>query len=73
MFEDLVSDVADDLDFDEKPQMPRWLKKILAWVIVVLISLIIGGIGGWFLHAHFTKDEVTASYISGKLADADES
>lgn len=72
MFEDLVSDVADDLDFDEKPQMPRWLKKILAWVIIVLISLIVGGIGGWFLHAHFTKDEVTASYISGKLADADE-
>lgn len=72
MIEDYISDVADELDLDEKPHMPRWIKKKLVLVIVVVISLIIGGIGGWFLHAYFTKDEVTVSYVSGKLADADE-
>lgn len=74
MIEDLVSDVADELDLDEKPHMPRWVRKKLIWVIVIIISLIVGGIGGWKLHAFLfpNKDEVTVSYVSGKLADADE-
>lgn len=72
MIEDLVSDVADELELDEKPHIPRWVKKKLKWIIICIIFFIGGGIGGWFLHAHFTKDEVTVSYVSGKLADADE-
>lgn len=74
MIKDFVSDVADELDLDEKPRMPRYVKKILKPIIIGVALLVIGGFFGWKLHAFlFTdKDEVTVSYVSGKLADADE-
>lgn len=74
MIEDLVSDVADELDLDEKPRMPRWVKNKLKWIIICILFFIGGVIGGWKLHAFLfsNKDEVTVSYVSGKLADADE-
>lgn len=48
----------------------RELKK---WVIVVLVSVLIGGMCGWKFHSYLTKEEpISTNYITAKLQDASE-
>lgn len=69
--EDIVD--ADDIDDITKTvkNKKQKLLKILIPIIIALVLIIIGGIAGWKLHAHFTKKEpVDVDYLSGKLIDA---
>lgn len=48
-------------------------RKVITWIVVILVSTIIGGISGWKIHAHFTKeDPIPVDYITAKLEDASE-
>lgn len=39
--------------------MPPIMRKIIKWIIVILVSALIGGVCGWRIHAYFTKKEDT--------------
>lgn len=48
-------------------------RKVMTWLIVILVSAIIGGICGWKIHVFFTKDDsAPVDYITAKLEDASE-
>lgn len=59
--------------FDTMRQTSIIRKKVIMWVVVILVSAIIGAIFGWRLHVYFTKEEsVSLNYITAKLEDASE-
>jgi len=53
--------------------MPAYKKKIIKWMIVIIVSALIGGICGWRIHAFLNREEpVDTNYITAKLEDASE-
>ena len=40
--------------------------------IIVIISLVLGGIGGWKLNDFINKEEISTDYLTAKLEDASE-
>lgn len=47
-------------------------KDIKKLAIIVIISILLGGIGGWKLNSFINKDEISTDYLSAKLEDASE-
>lgn len=58
---------------DSVKHMSTVQRKVTKWIIVILVSALVGGISGWKIHAYFTKeDSIPVSYITAKLEDAAE-
>lgn len=69
-FEDV--DELDDV-VDRVKRMSPIKRKVIKWSMVILISVLIGAICGWQIHAYFTKDDpISINYITAKLQDASE-
>nr|WP_296955009.1 DUF4230 domain-containing protein [uncultured Mediterraneibacter sp.] len=63
----------DDSDIAERvTEMPVYVKRIIKYTIIVVISLLIGGICGWRLNNYLNKEEISTDYISAKLEDVSE-
>ena len=49
----------DDSDIAERvTEMPVYVKRIIKYTIIVVISLLIGGICGWRLNNYLNKEEI---------------
>lgn len=65
-------DECDDV-VDNIKHMSSIKRKLIKWSIVILVSILIGGVCGWRIHAYFTKeDSLPTNYITAKLQDAAE-
>lgn len=65
-------DECDDV-VDNIKHMSSIKRKVIKWSIVILVSILIGGVCGWRIHAYFTKeDSLPTNYITAKLQDAAE-
>ena len=47
-------------------------RKMKIRCIIVIISLVLGGIGGWKLNDFINKEEISTDYLTAKLEDASE-
>lgn len=66
-----ISDCDDVVD--NIKHMSSIKRKVIKWGIVILVSILIGGVCGWRIHAYFTKeDSLPINYITAKLQDAAE-
>lgn len=75
--EKLNNELEEVEDFDDVvdniKHMSHIKRKVIMWMVVILVSVIIGGISGWKIHAYFTKeDPIPVDYITAKLEDASE-
>lgn len=65
-------DECDDV-VDNIKHMSSIKRKVIKWSIVIFVSILIGGVCGWRIHAYFTKeDSLPTNYITAKLQDAAE-
>lgn len=65
----------DDFDnvVDNIKHMSPIKRKVMKWIVVILVSALIGGVCGWRIHGYFTKeDSLSTNYITDKLQDAAE-
>ena len=63
----------DDVVDNSKYISPIIKRKVMKWIVVILVSALIGGTCGWKIHAYFTKeDSMPVDYITAKLEDASE-
>lgn len=47
--------------------------KVKIWAVIMLVSMMIGGVFGWRIHAYLTKEEpISTDYITAKLEEASE-
>lgn len=75
--EKLNNELEEVEDFDDVvdniKHMSHIKRKVIMWMVVILVSVIIGGISGWKIHAYLTKeDPIPVDYITAKLEDASE-
>ena len=75
--EKLNNELEEVEDFDDVvdniKHMSHIKRKVIMWMVVILVSVIIGGISGWKIHAYLTKeDPIPVNYITAKLEDASE-
>lgn len=73
----LRNELEDIEDFDDVvdniKHMSPIKRKMMAWIAVILVSALIGGMCGWKIHAYFTReDPIDTAYITAKLEDASE-
>lgn len=52
--------------------MGKIRNKVMKWIVIILVSALIGGVCGWRIHGYFTKDPLPTNYITAKLQDAAE-
>lgn len=58
---------------DNTKHMSPIKRKVMMWIVVILVSALVGGACGWKIHAYFTKeDPIPTNYITAKLQDASE-
>ena len=75
--EKLNNELEEVEDFDDVvdniKHMSHIKRKVIMWMVVILVSVIIGGISGWKIHAYLTKeDPIPVDYITAKLENASE-
>lgn len=73
----LRDELEDINDFDDVVDNVKHMspikRKLMKWIVVILVSALIGGICGWQFHAYITKDDpISPNYITAKLQDASE-